>query len=186
LQKVRIENFSKQIDKVFNVSFSRFYFCFVAFFFRASRQWEFKNFLHKHFVENLYQKIVSKNFYKKSCRKTFTKNRPKIDKIICFLEFFNHVWGVSRRRDFEKISKNESDPGPFFMASDPPTHHGVRRFFWRPLDHTTRYGPLICGTAEDIRCDAPEGGTERVSAGTDPRDLCSATENTKCGCRGSL
>jgi hypothetical protein len=44
---------------------------------------------------------------------------------------------VSRRREFENTIKTHRtfkfDPGPCFLASD-PTHHGGRRFFWRPPD----------------------------------------------------
>jgi hypothetical protein len=38
----------------------------------------------------------------------------------------------------------------------------------------TGYGLIIRGTVEDIFCDAPEGGTELVSAAKDPLDLRSA------------
>jgi hypothetical protein len=70
------------------------------------------------------QKIVSKFFYKKS-----TKNPKAI-----FLDLFNHVLGrVSARevkkKNHKKSRKTKSHSG-LFLASDPPTHHGVRLFFF--------------------------------------------------------
>jgi hypothetical protein len=64
------------------------------------------------------------------------KNRPKIQNRFFYRFFLITFLGVSRgefKNMIKKYRKNKSDPGPF-LASDPPTHHGVPIFFGRPLD----------------------------------------------------
>jgi hypothetical protein len=75
------------------------------------------------------QDVLQKNRVEKFLPKKTTKN-PK--PIFCrfsplCITFFGRfsVRGVQKQKHDKKMSKNNSDPGPF-LASDPPTHHGPR------------------------------------------------------------
>jgi hypothetical protein len=78
--------------------------------------------VQKHYKKRFAKKIVSKSFYKKFDQKSKTD---------FFSIFFITFLGVSRgvQKHDKKYRKNKSDPGPF-LASDPPTHHGVPGFFF--------------------------------------------------------
>jgi hypothetical protein len=114
---------SKKIGKNFGVSFSSFFFGFIAFSGVFQRQ-EFKN---------TTKKICKKNRVEKFLQKV----RPQIQNRL-FLDFFPHVFGRFLMRGVQKHVKKinikkKSDTG-LFTYSDPPTHHGGHRFvFWRPL-----------------------------------------------------
>jgi hypothetical protein len=118
LQKV--QNF-QNFDKNFDVSFSSTVFGLSRF---------------RVFFSDGSSKTLQKTFCKEDrVEKLLQKNRPKIQNRF-FLDLFYHVFGrFSVRGDQKhdkKISKNESDPSPF-LASDPPTHHGGPRCFFRSL-----------------------------------------------------
>jgi hypothetical protein len=95
-------------------------FCFIAVS-GVSPRWEFKN-TTKNVLQN------------KSCREVFTKSSTKNPKPIFFpLILLSRFWAFlgeeSSKTPLKKYQKNESDPGPF-LASAPPTHHGVTDFFF--------------------------------------------------------
>jgi hypothetical protein len=124
LQKVHVENFFQQIDKK-PMSVVPQLFCFIAFS-GVSQRWEFKN--------------TTKMFYKKSCRKVFTKklkkNHLKIPNRF-FLECFYHVFGRFSMRGVQKHDKKIYTQiwtlVLFWPLTYPPTT-GVTDFvFCRPL-----------------------------------------------------
>jgi hypothetical protein len=132
LQKVHVENFSKNFDKKFRCQFFLDFFCFIAFS-GVSQRWEYKN-----TTKNVLQK--------KSCRKVFTKNSTKNPKPTFSRNLFYHVFGRFSVRGVQKhdkkYRKNKSDPSPFSYF-DPPTHHGGHRFFFFG-------GPLTRGASASL------------------------------------
>jgi hypothetical protein len=110
-----------EIDKNFDVSFS-------SAFLISSR--------FRVFLSDRSSKKLQQIFYKTNrVEKALQKNRQKIQNRL-FIDFFSHVFGRFSVRGVQKhytrISKNESNPGPF-LASDPPTHPpttGVTDFFF--------------------------------------------------------
>jgi hypothetical protein len=93
LQKVHVENFSPK--KSTNMSMSVFprFVSFIAFF-GDSQRWEFKN--------------TTKNFYKKSCLKVFTKNRqnnPKPSFSRFVLSLFGRFSARGARKHHTKNNK---------------------------------------------------------------------------------
>jgi hypothetical protein len=77
-QKVRVENFSQDFDKNFDVSFSS------AFFVLSRFRVFFSDGSSKTLQKTFYKKVVSKSFYQKFDQK------PKTD---FFSNFFYHVFG---------------------------------------------------------------------------------------------
>jgi hypothetical protein len=96
VQKVHVENFFKNVDKNFDVSFSSTFLCFIAFS-RVFQRWEFKN-----TTKNVLQK--------KSCRngKGFYKKFGQKSKSDFFSVLFYHVFGRFSVRGVKKHDKKKS------------------------------------------------------------------------------
>jgi hypothetical protein len=115
--------------------------------------WFYRSSGFRVFLSDGSSKALQKKFYKKLESKVLPKIRPKTQNRF-FLDFVYRVLGRYSVRRLKKHHKNKSVPGTF-LASDPPTNHGVTDFFWRPLGRPWMPWALAKGPAK--KNDSPRG-----------------------------
>jgi hypothetical protein len=113
-KKAMSKTFPKEIEKIFNASFSSL-FCFVLLSFGCFSAMG----VQKHYKQLFWP--ISKSFTKKIGQKI--KNR------FVLLIYFNCVFGNLSAKEKSKEQHNKLSqlffyPGPF-LSSDSPTHHGI-------------------------------------------------------------
>jgi hypothetical protein len=119
LQKVHVENFPEKIDKIFDVRFSSTSVVLSRF---------------RVFLSDGSSKTLQKTFCKKVVSKSFSKKIDKKSKTVFSRFVLSRFWAFldegSLKNKIKKKIGGKTDQPWYFLASEEPTNHGVRRFFF--------------------------------------------------------
>jgi hypothetical protein len=119
LQKVHVENFPQNFDKIFRCQF------FLDFFVLS----RFRVFLSDGSSKTLQKTFYKTNRVEKFLQKIRPKTRNRFFLGFVLSHFSTFLGEGSSKTRVKEYRENKPTPGPF-SYSDPPTHHGGPRFFW--------------------------------------------------------